>query len=366
MEHNHLNLKKILDLLEDFIMLVSSSGEIKYYTHLPLQAGEVQLEKPISINDIFSKSAANQILENVRLVLEEQKIKTFDIQFSSNGQLKSFNAKVTPYEDTDVLLWLNEVSEQRKNEDYLRKSEARFRILLDSAAQGIILSDMHGRINLINTQVEKTFGYNRDELTGQTIEKIIPSFYRDKHVRHRNDYILNPSTKKITFIPVKPSLNIDNIHDHDICTLSDVINTEQINEQRMGEDGKPPGFLGRYKNCDLFIKKGAYGMYAQWGSNRVNVDSEVRHLDLQSITYADIFKILEKDGVLNTKVPLGMVRQLSNTISIREGKYGDYIFYKKPRVKKPEFYKLNACTHDYKTCDSTIILKWIEGMYGIK
>jgi len=197
LEHNHLNLKKILDLLEDFIMLVSSSGEIKYYTHLPLQAGEVQPEKPISINDIFSKSAANQILENVRLVLDEQKIKTFDIQFSSNGQLKSFNAKVTPYEDMDVLLWLNDVSEQRKNEDYLRKSEARFRILLDSAAQGIILSDIHGRISLINTQVEKTFGYNRDELTGQTIEKIIPSFYRDKHVRHRNDYILNPSTKKM-------------------------------------------------------------------------------------------------------------------------------------------------------------------------
>jgi len=226
LKQNQLNLKKILDLLEDFIMLISSTGEVQYSTRLPRQAEDMPRGKTFKIHDILSKSAANQILENVKIVLEQQEIKTFNIQTSANGQLKTFNAKIAPYEDTEVLLWLNDISKQRENEDYLRKSEARFRILFDSAAQAIILSDMHGRISLVNTQVEKIFGYSRDELSGQPIEILIPSFYRDKHVRHRSDYILNPLTKKMAEernvnalckngneIPVEISLSPVEMHD---------------------------------------------------------------------------------------------------------------------------------------------------------
>ena len=51
-------------------------------------------------------------------------------------------------------------------------------------------------------------------------------------------------------------------------------------------------------------------------------------------------KYLDKD-LLDPAKPIGLVRELNNNLSIRTGKYGDYIFYKKPRAKKPEFYKLN-------------------------
>jgi PAS domain S-box-containing protein len=62
---------------------------------------------------------------------------------------------------------------QRKN-DELRDSRDQFRLLLDSVPSGVIAVDRAGRINLVNTEAEKQFGYRRQELLGQPFELLIP------------------------------------------------------------------------------------------------------------------------------------------------------------------------------------------------
>ena len=47
-------------------------------------------------------------------------------------------------------------------------------------------------------------------------------------------------------------------------------------------------------------------------------------------------KLLERDGVIDSTKPVGMVRELSNNISIRNGKFGNYIFYKNAKMKNGE------------------------------
>jgi hypothetical protein len=64
--------------------------------------------------------------------------------------------------------------------------------------------------------------------------------------------------------------------------------------------------------------------------------------------------------VLDPDRPVGFVRELSPTISIRTGKFGEYIFYKKPRAKQPQFLKLNGFGGDYKKCDKSLLLNWIK------
>src|SRR5262249_41022110 len=56
----------------------------------------------------------------------------------------------------------------------IRLSEARFRDLLESAPDGVIILDKAGRIDLVNVQVERQFGYPRHELVGESIDKLIP------------------------------------------------------------------------------------------------------------------------------------------------------------------------------------------------
>ena len=80
----------------------------------------------------------------------------------------------------------------------------------------------------------------------------------------------------------------------------------------------------------------------------------------------DIVKFLDRDTVLDPTKPIGLVRELNTHLSIRTGKYGDYIFYKKPRMTKPVFYKLNGFESDYKKCDKMLVLNWIKQTYNIE
>ena len=56
--------------------------------------------------------------------------------------------------------------------------EARFRDLLDSTPDAIVMVNPTGRIVLANSQAEKLFAYNRGELLGQSVEILLPDRYR--------------------------------------------------------------------------------------------------------------------------------------------------------------------------------------------
>src|SRR5690349_12680281 len=65
----------------------------------------------------------------------------------------------------------------------------------DAFPVAILISDGEGRIVRVNQKTETMFGYQRDELIGQTIETLKPERFRERHVRHRQDYNLAPYTR---------------------------------------------------------------------------------------------------------------------------------------------------------------------------
>ncbi len=77
----------------------------------------------------------------------------------------------------------------------LEQSEGRFRALIELAPQCIIVTDSDGRITFANAQVETTFGYRREELTGRSIDVLVPERYRPPHARLRTDYFAAPTAR---------------------------------------------------------------------------------------------------------------------------------------------------------------------------
>ena len=67
-------------------------------------------------------------------------------------------------------------------------SEARFRELLESAPDAMVVADQRGRILLVNAQTERLFGYTVGELVGQVVEVLLPERFRHRHVGHRAGY----------------------------------------------------------------------------------------------------------------------------------------------------------------------------------
>ncbi len=64
---------------------------------------------------------------------------------------------------------------QRQTE-VLRSSEQRFRSLLEAAPDAMIISSGHGEINLVNSQAEALFGFERHELIGESIHALVPDW----------------------------------------------------------------------------------------------------------------------------------------------------------------------------------------------
>jgi PAS domain S-box-containing protein len=76
-----------------------------------------------------------------------------------------------------------------------RAADAKFRGLLESAPDAIVIVDGDGVIVLVNGQTETLFGYLRTELIGQRIELLIPDRFRHAHTAHRTRYFRNPSLR---------------------------------------------------------------------------------------------------------------------------------------------------------------------------
>jgi len=83
----------------------------------------------------------------------------------------------------------------REQERILRVSESRFRALLESAPDGIVIADRDGRIRIVNRQAELLFGYEREELLGRDIEILLPDSARRRHVEHREQYVAAPAVR---------------------------------------------------------------------------------------------------------------------------------------------------------------------------
>jgi two-component system, cell cycle sensor histidine kinase and response regulator CckA len=73
-----------------------------------------------------------------------------------------------------------DVTERKRAEEVLRKSEERFAALLESAPDAVVIADLIGRIVLVNEQTERLFGYARDELLEQPVESLLPEGIRDR------------------------------------------------------------------------------------------------------------------------------------------------------------------------------------------
>jgi PAS domain S-box-containing protein len=71
-----------------------------------------------------------------------------------------------------------------------KRAEQNFRALLESAPDGMVVVDQEGVIQLVNSQTEKLFGYDRAELIGQPVEVLVPKRFRKKHANHREGYYI--------------------------------------------------------------------------------------------------------------------------------------------------------------------------------
>jgi two-component system sensor kinase FixL len=74
-----------------------------------------------------------------------------------------------------------DISEHKRGERALHASEGRWRAILDSAVDAMIVIDDRGRIEAFNPAAERLFGHRESEVLGQNVAMLMPAPYRDEH-----------------------------------------------------------------------------------------------------------------------------------------------------------------------------------------
>lgn len=93
-----------------------------------------------------------------------------------------------------------EIFRQKKE---LQSVESKFRGLLETAPDAMVIVNEGGKIEMVNKQTETIFGYDRIELIGQPLEMLMPERFNQAHVRLRREYAAHPSVR-----PMGRALNL--------------------------------------------------------------------------------------------------------------------------------------------------------------
>ena len=94
-----------------------------------------------------------------------------------------------------VVISFHDITQQRLAHLALQASEEKFKTLLSTAPNGIVIINQRKRIEIVNKSALELFGYTADELVGQPLEILIPEFYREAHRQHTKKYFKHPKTR---------------------------------------------------------------------------------------------------------------------------------------------------------------------------
>jgi two-component system sensor kinase FixL len=140
-----------------------------------------------SLSRLWPEQSAGSLTSSFQRLRDGHRVEQFEaMRVAKGGRFVDVAVSLSPIRDADgrvtgALSIARDIRNQRRSEAALITSQARWRALLESAVDGIVVINARGRIEAFNPAAERLFGYAEHEVVGRNVNVLMPSPYHEEH-----------------------------------------------------------------------------------------------------------------------------------------------------------------------------------------
>jgi PAS domain S-box-containing protein len=188
--------RSLIEASVDPLVTISPEGKITDVNEATIKVTGASREKLTGADFANYFTEPEKAREGYQRVFSEGLVTDYPLTIRHvDGRLTDVLYNASVYKDVNGIVL--GVFAAARNITGRKKAEEKFRGLLESAPDAVVIVNKDGRITLVNAQTEKLFGYGRQELLGQPVEIIVPQRFRGAHPAHRGGFFAKPATRSM-------------------------------------------------------------------------------------------------------------------------------------------------------------------------
>ncbi len=246
--------RTLIELAPESIFVADLDGQYIAVNDSAAQLVKTSKEKIIgkTIIDLIPSEDVPRLNETKAYLSEHPSHKTDEWRLKQgDGNFVDVEVSAKILSHNRWIAFVRSIEERKKAEATIKEAEARYRVLVESITEGILLVDRSGTIRLVNKKAMEFYGYTEEELLTIKIEKLIPDIFQNYHPQDNLEYtsIRKDGSKFLSEVTMNyiPNLNNEQMISLVIRDISD----EKINEEHM----RFSSIIGYELTLELDMKK---------------------------------------------------------------------------------------------------------------
>jgi PAS domain S-box-containing protein len=164
----------------EFIYIIGSDGKVRYLNTFAASQLNLRQEEAVGkrLEDLFPSETSERLWSNIKKVLTDGKALHADREISFAGRTAWVDTVLVPLRDSNgevgsVLGISRDVTERKNNEEALRQSEAKLRLITDNLQDLVAQVDAKGVYLYASPSHKSVLGYEPKDLVGKTLFEFI-------------------------------------------------------------------------------------------------------------------------------------------------------------------------------------------------